>query len=205
MRNYTITPDVGTETFLKAPHAQIDCYTWDTTGYRPQAYAQLLYGADHFLLRFEATEKELRTQERGISATVYKDSAVELFLMPAPHVDGRYVNLEFNSVGAMYIGVGTCREDNILLKDEDLFQFRVRTEIRHIPQGYHWTLQAYIPFSFLARYTGFTTAAAGYEMRGNFYKIAEGASTPYFGSWSPITYKTPDFHRPEFFGSLVCI
>ncbi len=204
MNTYTVFSTGKTPDFSVAPACNVDCFPWDTSGYRPVCTAKLLRGVDRFYLAFDAVEKELCTVARDIHPLVWHDSAVEFFLMPAPQVDGRYVNLEFNAVGAMYIGVGTGREDSALLKDEDLFQFHVKTTIEHLPSGYHWTLTAEIPFAFLARYTAFSDAPAGYEMRANFYKLAEKSTQPYYACWNPIVAPAPDFHLPAYFGTLLC-
>ena len=204
MKEYTIVEAMSGDPFRGAPIADIACFPWDKTGLRPQARVCMVRAAEGFHLQYEALEPELRTLERGLSPNVYRDSAVELFLMPAPETDGRYVNLECNAVGAMYIGVGAGREDNVLLTGEDLFQFQVRTHIGLTPEGYQWTLRMLVPFSFLSRHTAFSGAAAGTRMRGNFYKIADGAASPYYACWNPITCPQPDFHRPECFGTLLC-
>lgn len=36
----------------------------------------------------------------------------------------------------------------------------------------------------------------------NFYKCGDKLQTPHFLSWNPINLEKPNFHCPEFFGTL---
>ncbi len=40
------------------------------------------------------------------------------------------------------------------------------------------------------------------EIKANFYKCGDELQTPHFLSWNPIKIEKPDFHRPDFFGTL---
>lgn len=42
----------------------------------------------------------------------------------------------------------------------------------------------------------------GQTIKANFYKCGDELQTPHFLSWNPINIEKPDFHRPDFFGSL---
>jgi hypothetical protein len=186
-----------------APELEIACYPWDETGYRPRTTARLVWLDDRLAVRFRTRERALRAEARGICPVVCEDSAVELFLMPVPGPGARYLNFEMNALCAMYLGAGTGRADNVLLKEEDPLQFQARSEISPAPGGYDWQLTYELPLAYLARYTDLRALAAGARMRANLYKIAEKGPLPHFGCWSPIDWPKPDFHRPEFFGELV--
>ncbi len=208
MNRYTIPHSSAQEVesgkaWEDAPVLHIASYPWDLTGYRPPTTAQAVWQEAGLHLRYQSTEKILLAEKRLIDPRVCDDSAVELFLMPAPQQSAAYVNLEFSALCAMYLGVGTGREDNVLLKDEDLLQFQVRSEIRLCEGGYLWTLQAFVPFAFLARHVADAGWKSGSVMRGNFYKLAETGPLEHCGSWNPIVWEEADFHRPEFFGELV--
>jgi hypothetical protein len=41
-----------------------------------------------------------------------------------------------------------------------------------------------------------------WEIKANFYKCGDELQTPHFLSWNPIEIDQPDFHRPDFFGTL---
>ena len=42
----------------------------------------------------------------------------------------------------------------------------------------------------------------GKTVRANFYKCGDKLQTPHFLSWNPIGLEKPNFHCPEFFGTL---
>jgi hypothetical protein len=44
--------------------------------------------------------------------------------------------------------------------------------------------------------------APGVRWRANFYKCAEHNSHPHWLMWAPIDFPKPNFHLPEFFGTL---
>lgn len=191
------------EAWRAAAVGRIDDYPWDVTGYRPETAFQAVWTAEGLALRYETVERELQITRRGLHPRVCDDSAVELFVMPAPARDGRYVNLECNPLGAMYVGVGTGREDNVLLRTEPLAQFRAEARIAPVTEGYRWTQRFFVPFDFLRRHTALETPGRGTRMRANFYKLAEAGPYPHCGCWNHIEWPVDDFHRPEFFGELL--
>ena len=42
----------------------------------------------------------------------------------------------------------------------------------------------------------------GARMTANFYKCGDKLQTPHFLSWNRIDLPSPNFHRPDFFGTL---
>jgi hypothetical protein len=148
----------------------------------------------------------MRAEAHGISPNVYQDSCMELFFMPAPDKDQRYVNLEFNPVGALYVGLGTGRQDSRLLKEQDISVFNIET-FSEETDGWvvNWGLCAKIPFSFLDELRFPINFQSGHRMTGNFNKCGDLTQTPHYGVWSPIDWPQPDFHRPEFFSELVLL
>ncbi len=42
----------------------------------------------------------------------------------------------------------------------------------------------------------------GIKAKANVYKCGDNLSKPHFLSWNPIHHPTPNFHLPEFFGTL---
>jgi hypothetical protein len=45
----------------------------------------------------------------------------------------------------------------------------------------------------------------GLRARGNFYKCGDKLPVPHYLSWAPIATPRPDFHRPEYFDTLMFI
>jgi hypothetical protein len=147
----------------------------------------------------ETSETGLRAEETGFSAEVYTDSCMELFLMPDPGNSNNYFNWEFNPTGAMYLSLGTCRFDRLDIHPDD---YRELFQVRTMTHAGGWRLAYRIPLSFVRRFFPSLEWRAGHTMRGNFYKCGDKTARPHFGCWSPIDLPEPDFHCPDFFGTL---
>lgn len=61
-----------------------------------------------------------------------------------------------------------------------------------------WSVAMCIPF----RLIGVDPDNLPSSLKANFYKCADKAAHPHFLSWNPIPVPSPDFHRPEHFGTL---
>ena len=189
------------EWWKEARTARVDLFPWGAAiedDYRPVTNARLGTDGESLFVFMETNEKKLRIETKGFGH-VHMDSCMEFFVSPDP-VSPKYLNFEFNPAGAMYLSIGTSRYDRSVLaieKHEELFQ--VRTTIHS--EG--WNLEYHIPLSFLERFFPSLKFNPGHPMRGNFYKCGEKTSRPHFGCWSPIDLPKPDFHCPDFFGTLV--
>ena len=179
---------------VKHGYNAIDCFVWDETGYRPEARAYTAWDKSGLHALLCAKEEMIATEAVGFGDAVCKDSCLEWFVQPFAD-DPRYINVEVNAAGVVYIGFGTGREDSMPLPEmpEDM----TVTASRH-EDGW-WAIAYTIPISLLNRLYG--RSFEGGRMRGNFYKCDESIH-PHFGSWTPIEHPFPDFHRPEFFGDM---
>ena len=63
-----------------------------------------------------------------------------------------------------------------------------------------WELTLSIPNNAF-QYHQFKTLK-GQNCRGNFYKCGDDLPQPHFVVWNNIETPEPDYHRPEFFGSI---
>jgi len=66
--------------------------------------------------------------------------------------------------------------------------------------GISWELDIILPLKALVHHE--LSDIAGVKARANFYKCGDKLKNPHFLSWNPVRISKPDFHRPEFFGSL---
>ncbi len=178
--------------------ARISHYDWDETGYRPEARAYIAWDAQGIHVLMCACEKTIVAKETKFGGAVCFDSCVEFFLQPFQD-DPRYVNIEVNAAGVAHIGLGAGRHDRIVLdKMPENMNFRTS---KH--EGAWWAAAYTIPNALLERLFG-RVPQAGSVMRANLYKCDETIH-PHFGSWSPIVYDSPDFHRPESFGEMLLV
>lgn len=204
-----LTEDEGVHDIVweKAEKAAIDCYPWDQNGYVPKTYATVMYSKEGFHVFMISYEKEIMATRENMNDPVCRDSCMEFFFNPDPTNDDRYLNFELNPLGTLYLAIGKDRFSRILITDTAPGLFRIRPsvtkKILRSFSGPFWSINFFIPFSFIEKYYGKLNYKSGMKMTGNFYKCAEDTKYPHFGCWSEVKTKTPDFHRPEYFGSLI--
>ena len=190
--------------FGSANTALINEYSWGGE-YHPKAQAALYHTDTALHIRMDAWEDplNLRIYEYGISEDACDDSCLEFFIMPYPEKDKRYFNFEFTLSGAIYLGLGNDRYDNVLLKDCDLTPLDIRTYMENEKGTAHWWVTAIIPYAFIEEKMGIKIPfEKGLEMTGNFYKCSNKCRIPHWGSWNVIEGKC-DFHLPQFFGKFI--
>ena len=189
-----------TEWWKDAPEAKIDIFPWAsqmTDDYRPVTSARLGTDGKSIFVYMESNENDLRMETKGFGY-VHTDSCMEFFFSPDPS-SLKYFNYEFNPAGAMQLSIGTSRHDREILPIENFGDFfQVRTAV--YKNG--WNLEYSVPLSFLERFFPSFELVPGYKMRGNFYKCGDNTKRPHYGCWSPIDLAKPDFHCPQFFGTL---
>jgi hypothetical protein len=131
---------------------------------------------------------------------VWQDSCVEVFLKMLDG-GGEYANFEFNSKGVCYAARGKDRQNRTELSKDEYIQIK-RKPVGVSTEGdfCKWTLSVQIPGVLLG------TADCDLQklpVEGNLYKCADHAAQPHYLSAFPINTSKPDFHRPEFFSSLL--
>ena len=182
----------------EAELAKVDNFPWGGD-YRPTTIARLGTDGASLFVFMETDEIDLRYETKGFGH-VHTDSCMEFFVSDLP--SAQYLNFEFNPLGAMYLSVGSSRHDREVLSIEnykDLFQ--VKTAVHD--NG--WNLEFQIPISFFKRFFPAMEFKPGNVMRGNFYKCGDKTARPHYGCWSPINLQKPDFHCPDFFGTLTFV
>ncbi len=156
--------------------------------------ARLVHSPEGITVRLETTEWPLRATHTVCNGEICEDSCMEFFLTPNL-TDKRYINIEVNPLGVTHVGLGESRYDRTLLdiSGEGLV---IETLIT-FERG--WSVTIHIPYTFLDRYFG----AHDSKMRANFYKCGDLTVTEHYSVWNPIDLPKPDYHCPEFFGSLI--
>lgn len=185
----------------------ISNFPWDENGYRPRTEVRIFYTESKFYLQFKAYEEEIRAECLNMNDPVCTDSCVEFFFNPDPKHDDRYMNFEINPIGTLLLGIGKDRYSRTQVTDISPDIFHIKTSIsRESVKDYNgplWSIEYSIPFTFIEQYYGKQDFVPGKEIKANFYKCGDNTRYPHFGCWNMIENPTPDFHRPEFFGSLI--
>lgn len=140
------------------------------------------------------TEWPVRACVSEYNSHVCDDSCMEFFFIPNLD-DGKYMNFEVNPIGVLHLGYGEGRHGRELLDFEGK-GVEIKTEVT---SGRGWRAMIFIPYSFLDGYY----TSHGKKMRGNFYKCGDQTVKKHFSVWNPVELPKPDYHRPEFFGSLI--
>ncbi len=187
-----IDPSIDSAEWGRAEEGHIAAERWQGYSPVPATTFRLLRGPEGISVLFTTAERGLRAECKEENSMVCTDSCMEFFFKPDPW-DTRYINLEMNPRGVMYLSIGSGRHGRELL-DTDRRIFNIET----IPAEGNWRLKLYIPDSFLLSH--FECIAP--VCRGNFYKCGDLTGHEHYGMWSEAEVPSPDFHVPDFFGII---
>lgn len=203
--------NITSDMILKhAEKAEVSCFPWDKNRYMPKTEARVVYTEEKgFTVFLVSHENEFRAEYVKFNDPVCKDSCMEFFFNPNPAKDERYMNFELNPLGTLYLGIGKNRFDSRIITDADdpcipgLFGIKPNMAIISEDRSERfWSIQFFIPFSFIEKLYGKINFKSGMKMIGNFYKCGDDTKYPHYGCWNKVVSLSPDFHRPESFGIL---
>ena len=183
----------------------ITSYLWLNNPYQPRVEIRLGHTPDFLYLSFRVGEHRVRASFTRFQDPVCKDSCVEFFVDGCPEKSRGYINFEANALGTMLIAFGRDRHERRPLSVAEVAGLEIRPSLAAPvdgdigPDG--WTLDYRIPAGLFERLCG-ARLGPGSRAAANFYKCGDDTAVPHYGAWSPVGTPTPDFHRPEFFGTL---
>lgn len=187
---------------------RIDQFPWQELDYYPRTEFRLLYDEENLNLLFTCFEKYIKATHVGHQSEVWMDNCVELFASPSPDLSEPYFNFEFNCLGYILLGVGKERIGRIPVSVKELAEIKCETTYSE-PLDLQdevekaWHLEAAIPFELISRHCGAGVPSSGTVWRGNLNKCSESTKIVHHATWAKVGTKSPDFHRPDFFGELV--
>jgi len=193
--------------WVQADRLSISEFPWYESGQKQGTDVALLYDDEAIYALFVCEDRHIHAVETRPNGNVYLDSCVELFAAPAPDRDGGYFNFEANCCGTVHLGFGPGRQGRRLAPESVLDRIRVKTCFplptkRESDADDGWWLAAAIPFAAVAELADFPVAAGPEGVwRANLYRCG-GKTDPQYACWNPIQWEKPDYHRPEFFGTL---
>ncbi len=185
---------VADPTWEKLPATELD-FRWEDCYPSPYTtVARLCHSEEGITVRLETTEWPLRAARTVCNEQICEDSCMEFFFTPNEE-EAPYLNIEINPFGVTHIGLGASRYDRrpVDITGEGL---RIETLIRF---GEGWMASYFLPYTFIDKYFSARTAT----WRANFYKCGDLTERKHFSVWNPVELPKPDYHRPEFFGTLV--
>jgi hypothetical protein len=184
---------------------QTECYIvermpWVLFPYKPEVAFSIAYTEDCILLKYYVKEKAIRAVHNQDNTPVHEDSCVEFFI--AFEDDQEYYNLEFNCTGTCLAGHGKNSERR-LIGQEIIHKIRRQSIIKTLVDKenmINWELTLVIPLEiFVHRPIGHLK---GTRCRVNFYKCGDLLPEPHFLAWKNIYSESPNFHLPQFFGTM---
>lgn len=183
-------------------------YMGDEPDPRPNVNAKVAYDEEAIYVIFRSEDQYVRCVVDEYQGPVSRDSCVEFFFTPGTDVSKGYFNLEINCGGTSLFAFQRDRGvERVSIPASEFEEVDVATSMPRIvdpeiEEPVTWTMEVRIPFDILEEYTDFARPAPGVEWRANFYKIASGTSHPHYLTWSFVDNPTPQFHLPEYFGTI---
>lgn len=183
----------------------VDVLNWQNDyPYAPKVRFRIAHTGDAFLLEFSVEETYTAAACGKDDGDIWKDSCVEFFSMPGDD-DELYYNLECNCIGKLLLGCGAERNGRERAPKEITDQILRYSTLGDKPfeekkGDNEWTVALKIPVSVF--WHSNIKTLDDKTIRANFYKCGDDLTKPHFLSWSEIEAPNPDFHRPDWFGSL---
>ena len=179
----------------------IACCNWPEFSAQCEAGVELSHSSDMLHIHYMVDEAAVVARCTADGQHVWEDSCVEFFF--DPEGKGEYYNLECSCTGWIYLCKGTGRCGRIPLDDTALKSIKRRCTLPQEAFGLlgertQWELWRDVPASVFG-----LESFEGLRARGNFYKCADASPFRHYLSYAPIATPKPDFHRPEFFETIL--
>lgn len=192
--------DEAGQALAALPSHSINQVSWAEYPYLPSATFKIAYSSKAIFLEYEVSEKHLQALYHKTNDPVYKDSCVEFFIS---FDEEHYYNFEFNSIGTALVGYGGSDKDSRLRLPAELIetiQVASVIEERKQDEEQQWMLTLKIPFTLF--YKNDIQSLKAVSATANFYKCGDDLPEPHFVSWNKIEVEEPNFHLPEYFGTI---
>lgn len=181
----------------------IDHINWADFSYKPETAFSIGYTEREIMLKYFITEDCFKAEQTESNQNVWEDSCVEFFISPAD--DDLYYNFEFNGIGTCLLGVGTSRSDRHRADPLIIAGIRRKSSVGPLPVAetvgkFTWTLTLAIPLKIFFHHK--IETLKGKDIKANFYKCGDKLTKPHYVTWNQVRTPKPDFHRPEYFGTI---
>ncbi len=223
MKEYTISYNPGVEYadnswngefWMKIRNiANIDCFHHKSESQHPLTYVKMGWDDYGIALCFWVSDRYMVCRNTELNSAVCRDSCVEFFVKPSSF--NGYINFEYNCGGALHCSyivnnkrINGVFEEYYPIKTENARLIKIvtdqpKTYNDEITQPRIWCLSTSISWMVFNNFeSDFQLPTQGTRWAGNFYKCADNSSHPHWASWNAIGDEL-NFHRPEYFGSLI--
>jgi len=176
----------------------------------PHTQAKLAYDDKYLYAIYRVEDQYVRAVAPHHQGDICHDSCVEFFFAPSGNIVEGYFNLEMNCGGTMLFNFQLIPwKDMIPIKEASMQRITVGHTLPpridpEIVQPTVWTLEYRLPVDVLTEYCpAARKPAPGVTWRGNIYKCADKTSHPHWLTWAEVKNPVPNFHMPEYFGTLI--
>lgn len=196
MKQYTIKRFAGD--WSQIPVIDIDTMYLDTPD-TIKAWAQIAYDDKGVLVHQWTVEENYLAVETGELGEPCKDSCLEFFFAMDPE-DPRYINIEFNPNGCIFLGLGKNGNNPVLARMLVSVDEVFAPQINREDKG--WEITYCVPYSFITMFFPNFKAEPGKVIHANVYKCADLSQPPHYLSWNSLNPGPLSFHRRECFGTM---
>ncbi len=185
----------------------ISRFMGDLPAFQPVVKAKMMYDQDNLYLIYKVEDKHVRIQNTKFNSSVSTDACVEFFFSPDVEWPLRYFNLEINAGGTGLMAYH-IEGKRINLKEEDFKGVEIAHTLpkyleKEIAEPVTWYLEVKLPLEMLRKYGNVTQPQKGVTWKANFYKTSSRSTNPHYITWSEVKNPKPQFHLPQFFGSII--
>ncbi len=183
----------------------VDHANWEAFPYSPEVSLRMAHDNSHIYLKFYVSEAHILAQHNQPNSPTHRDSCVEFFI--DPDQTGGYYNFEFNCIGTTHLAYGPDRSSRTFIDPEKIkSSLFIESTLGNEPFAeksghFQWEMVVAIPSSLFTYHPNLSFD--GLQSKANFFKCGDDTQQPHYLSWQPISTSRPDFHRPEFFGTLL--
>lgn len=192
----------------EVPALDINMHMGEDPKFSPKTQAKLRYDKEHIYGIFKVEDKFVKCLVQEINGPVSTDSCVEFFFSPDASDPLKYFNLEINCSGTpLFHYVTIPRKEYQEIDPEEIEKIEIAHSMpsivsSEITDDVTWTIEFKLPIHILTNYRNITPPAPGVKWKANFYKTGSKTSNPHYFTWNEVVNYRPDFHLPQFFGSL---
>jgi len=183
-------------------------YMGKVSAFQPEVQSKMMYNDTHVFVIFQVKDRFVKSVVTKYNGNVSSDSCVEFFFSPDEKFPLKYFNLEVNAGGTpLMFYIEKPMTELKKLTDDELKQIQIAHSMPEkvdpeIVGPVTWTIEYSIPLSLLGKYSNLTYPTKGVNWKANFYKTGSRTSNPNFITWAVVDFPKPNFHLPQFFGTI---
>ena len=190
---------------------KVDKYMGTIPKFKPTVEAKMMYDEHNVYVIFRVKDRYVRSVVQEYNGNVSGDSCVEFFFAPDSSLPQHYFNLEINAGGTpliFYIAPPYPSANFVKLQASEIEQIEIAHSLPskvdpEISEPVTWTIEYRIPLTMLSKFSNVTKPAPGVIWKANFYKTGSRTSNPNYITWNFVDNPRPNFHLPQFFGTLI--